>query len=262
MQFVSKPRREVVWVTIQSVSATGMKQVSLKSEDGPVVLGTGNRVLERESSTQNWGSEGCFEIPKAKLNLSLQRCFPTYSSPSTCGKWSFVFYVWDTNEAIQGQGWEFQGSNLSRGPRDHREGRGGTYTDDLGATWPLWRLRRNIYWRPVCNIVVSCRSGRKVVVQRTKQVTYTRSVFCDDQNLLLPSWATTHKKGTRTIKTWGSRIVVKALRMLRCWDHRLCPYLEATFRMGESLLVSRISKLDYQLCYICSQNMKGTHKAQ
>ena len=109
---------------------------------------------------------------------------------------------------------------------------------------------------------MSCRSGRKVVVQRTKQVTYTRSVFCDDQNLLLPSWAKTHKRGIRTIKTWGSRIVVKALRMLRCWDHRLCPYLEATFRMGESLLVSRISKLDYQLCYICSQNMKRTHKAQ
>ena len=115
MQFVSKPRREVVWVTIQSVSATGMKQVSLKSKDGPVVLGTGNQVLERESSTQNWGSEGCFEIPKAKLNLSLQRCFPTYSPPSTCGKWSSVFYVWDMNEAIQGQGWEFQGSSLSRG---------------------------------------------------------------------------------------------------------------------------------------------------
>ena len=115
MQFVSKPRREVVWVTIQSVSATGMKQVSLKSKDGPVVLGTGNQVLERESSTQNWGSEGCFEIPKAKLNLSLQRCFPTYSPPSTCGKGSSVFYVWDMNEAIQGQGWEFQGSSLSRG---------------------------------------------------------------------------------------------------------------------------------------------------
>lgn len=53
MQFVSKPKREVVWVTIQSVSAMGMKQVSLKSKDGSVVLGTGNRVLERESSTQN-----------------------------------------------------------------------------------------------------------------------------------------------------------------------------------------------------------------
>ena len=53
MQFVYKPRREVGWVTIQSVSATGMKQVSLKSKDEPVVLGTGNQVLERESSTQN-----------------------------------------------------------------------------------------------------------------------------------------------------------------------------------------------------------------
>lgn len=53
MQFVYKPRREAGWVTIQWVSATGMKQVSLKSKDGPVVLGTGNQVLERESSTQN-----------------------------------------------------------------------------------------------------------------------------------------------------------------------------------------------------------------
>lgn len=32
---------------------------------------------------------------------------------------------------------------------------------------------------------------------------YTRSVFCDDQNLRLPSWAKTHKRGTRDCKHPG-----------------------------------------------------------
>ena len=74
-----------------------------------------------------------------------------------------------------------------------------------GATWPLWRLRRNMTWRPVCNIGVSWRSGGGVVVQRTKQVTHSRSVFCGDQNLLLPSWAKTHRRGTRDYKNLGKQ---------------------------------------------------------
>ena len=43
------------------------------------------------------------------------------------------------------------------------------------------------------------------MVQRTKQVIYSWSVFCDDQNLLLPSWAKTHKRGTRDYKNLGKQ---------------------------------------------------------
>ena len=73
------PGEEAGWVTTKSVSAIGVKQASLKSKDGPVVLGTGDQVLERESSkhTEDRGSKGPFKIPKAKMNLDLERSFPT-----------------------------------------------------------------------------------------------------------------------------------------------------------------------------------------
>ena len=142
------------------------------------------------------------------------------------------------------RGWEFQGSNHSRGPGRGCEAWGAAYIDNRFATW-LWAASQGAkLWS---------REGSRWC---------TPGVY----SVMIKTYGCHHGlKPTRrepgTVNTQG-RIVLKALRMIRCWDHRLCPHLEVTFRVGESLLVSRSSKLDHQLCYICSQNMKRTHKTQ
>lgn len=61
----------------------------LRSRDGPVVLGTGDQVLESQASaSEDKGIKGPSKLPKVMMKLGLQWCSPT------------VFMSWHTEKMI------------------------------------------------------------------------------------------------------------------------------------------------------------------
>lgn len=110
-------------MTTKPVSAIGVKQASLKCKDGPVVWGNGDQVLERESSkhTVDRGSKGPFKIPKAKMNLDLERSFPTLLSWHTQKMIIRVLCMRLQMRLFKARGESSRGSNHSRGPPGHCE---------------------------------------------------------------------------------------------------------------------------------------------
>lgn len=69
------------WVSTQSLQ---QEKTSLKSRDGPVVLGTGHQAPESQANVpEDRGTKGHLKVPKAMMNLGPEWGSPACSCPGS-----------------------------------------------------------------------------------------------------------------------------------------------------------------------------------